>query len=65
MQAASGLPTVDIIFAAQIINGLLLPFLTICLTLCLQDQISPGMRPLRCPMPTPQLVVDACLMFRP
>ena len=42
MQAASGLPTVSIIFAAQVINGLLLPFLTICLTLCLQDQVQSG-----------------------
>lgn len=53
--AAAGAPTVPVVFAAQVVNGILLPFLTVCLVLCVDE---PRINPY-----PPNLFIMCCLMF--
>ena len=42
LTSSVGLPTVAVIFVAQIIGGLLLPCVSMCLFICLNDPVSCG-----------------------
>lgn len=54
LTSSAGLPTVAVIFTAQVINGLLLPCLAVCLFICLNDPIL---------MPNPSSALDNIAML--